>query len=550
MSTNRAPVSKWIQLARDRDQRDQENGKDRGLWFDQSAVDRVDQFFGLLEHYKGEWAGQSFKLAPWQIKDIIRPLFGWKRADGTRRFRIAYIEIPRKNGKSTMAAGIGLYLLVADGEPGAEVYSTATKRDQAKIVWGDADAMVKTSKGLSRYIKSSRNNLSVRETMSKFEPLGADSNTLDGLNPHGNITDELHAHRDRLVWDVMGTAVGSRRQPLTVAITTAGVYRPESIGWEQHQHAIQVLEGALEDDAFFAYIAAAHPDDDWTDPNVWAAANPNLGISLKPDYLADKCLEAQQSANYLNTFLRLHLNIWTQQVTRWLKMEDWHQGNLDTSDLTGQVAYGGLDLASTTDITALVLVLPDTQGWYDVVCRFWIPEDTMIERSRRDLVPYDAWVRDGWMIATPGNVTDYNRIRVDVQQLAEQYQIEEIGYDPWNAAQITTQMQEDGIEMVPVRQGFASLSNPSKELERLVLSHKIAHGGHPVLRWMASNVATETDAAGNIKPSKAKSTEKIDGIVALVMAIDRATRATGDDDVWVPTPLVVIEGGLSENRTT
>ena len=548
MATSPESVS-YIQLARDRQARDLVNGNDRGLWFDAAAADRVIKFFELLKHYKGEWAGQRFNLADWQVQDLIRPIFGWRRRDGTRRFRTAYIEVPRKNGKSTLAAGIGLYLTIADGEPGAEVYSTATKRDQARIVWGDAETMVKTSVALRRTVGSARNNISVERTMSKFEPLGADSNTLDGLNPHGIITDELHAHRDRTVWDIMDTATGARRQPLTVAITTAGVYRPESIGWEQHNHAAQVLEGALEDDGYFAYIAAADPDDDWTDPQVWAAANPNLGVSLKMDYLREKCDDAQRSASYLNTFLRLHLNIWTQQVTRWLTMADWHAGNLETAGLAGQECWGGLDLATTTDIAALVLVFPDANGWYDVLCKFWIPEDTVLERSRRDLVPYDAWVRDGWMKATPGNVTDYEVIRRDIKALGELYDVQEIGFDRWNANQIAVQLADDGFEVVPVGQGYASLSGPSKELERLVLSHRIAHAGNPVLRWMASNVALERDAADNIKPSKAKSTEKIDGIVALVMALDRAIRHRRDETVYQPTQLVVIEGGKSADHS-
>ena len=532
-------VCRLVGLARERERRDQAQGHGRGLWFDEAAAERVVRFFGRLSHYKGEWAGLPFELADWQVEDIVYPLFGWKRADGTRRFRVAYIEVPRKDGKTTLIAGLGLYLMIADGEQGVEVYSTATKRDQAKLVFADAQAMVSNSSLLRRWVKSYRNNLNVPRTASKFEPLSADANTLDGLNPHGNIVDELHAHRDRQVWDVMATSMGSRRQPLTIAITTAGVYCPESIGWEQHVHAVQVLEGAIEDDGFFAYIAAAEAEDDWTDPAVWAMANPNMGMSVKAEFLAEQCERAKSSPSFLNTFLRHHLNIWTAQVTRWLDVDAWRAGDLESDGLGGEECFGGLDLASTTDLAALALLFPDAVGWYDVVMRFWCPEERIVERSRRDRVPYDAWVRDGWLTATEGNVIDYDVIHRDINELSEVHNIKEIAFDRWGAYQIMTQLTDDGFTMVPMGQGYASMSAPSKELEKLVIGRTLAHGGNPVLRWMASNVAVSQDAAGNIKPAKDKSTERIDGITALVMALDRAIRHRDDDDVWEGELMVV-----------
>ena len=523
-------MADYIKLARARQKRDIKDGAERGLWFDKKAADRVVRFFDYLKHHKGEWAGRKFKLEPWQEADIIRPLFGWKREDGTRRFRVGYIELPRKNGKSTLVAACGLFLTGCDREPGAEVYSTATKKDQAKIVWGDAEMFVRGSARMRQHFQTYRNNINVPALGSKFEPLGADSNTLDGLNPHANLIDELHAHKDRTLWDVMITAMGSRRQPLTLAITTAGIYRPDSIAWEQHQHAVQVLDGSLEDDEYFAYIAAADPKDDWTSPKVWAMANPNLGVSVKEDYLEAECKRAKESPSFLNTFLRLHLNIWTAQVTRWLSPQDWDAGDFepDLDALKGQECFGGLDLASTIDIAALGLVFPDVDGSYDVLVKCWVPRERILERSRRDRVPYDAWVRDGWMVATEGNVVDYNVIRQDIIELGEQYDIQSIGFDRWNATQIVTQLTGDGFEMVPIGQGYRSLSAPSKTFEGLVISHKLYHGGNPVLKWMASNVAIQEDAAGNIKPSKDRSTEKIDGIVGLIMAIDRATRTESD----------------------
>ena len=520
-------------MARERDAADLATGKDRGLWFDTDAANRVVAFFSYLSHWKGEWAGKPFELAEWQIADIVYPLFGWKRGDGTRRYRMGYIEIPRKNGKSTFAAGVGLYLLAADGEPGAEVYSAATKKDQAKIVFNDARNMAKASAELRKIVDVLTNAVTVPKKGSTFQPLGADSNTLDGLNPHGIIMDELHAHKDRQVWDVMITALGARRQPLMLAITTAGTYRPESIGQEQHDHAVKVLEGSLVDDSYFAYIVGADDDDDWRSPETWIKANPNLGTSVKLDYIREQAKRAADTPGALNTFLRLHLNRWTQQVTRWLDMEDWNACNFRArpGSLDGAECFGGLDLASTSDLAAFVLVFPDVNGTYDVISKFWCPEDTIDIRSRRDRVPYSDWVRDGHIIATPGNVIDLDYIRRDINELGELYNVVEIGYDRWGAQHIQTQLTNDGFEVVPIGQGFAGMSAPSKATEVLVKRRELAHGANPVMRWMASNVTVEEDAAGNKKPSKVKSTEKIDGIVALIMAVDRAVRYAEDVNI-------------------
>lgn len=508
----------------------QETKHPKGFWLDQEAGERVTSFIErYCRHSKGEWAGQLIELEPWQ-RLAIEIGFGWMRPDGTRRFRILYIEVPRKNAKSTTAAALGLYLLVGDQEPGAEVYSSATKKDQAKIVHDAAAAMVKASPELKRWLKSYRNNINCERLNAKFEPLGADSNTLDGLNPHGNIVDELHAHKDRGVWDVLDTAMGARRQPMTVAITTAGIYDPQSIGWMMHDHALKVLEGSLEDEAFFALIASADEDDDWTNPETWVKANPNVGVSIKESYLADQCEKAKAQPSFLNTFLRLHLNRWTQQRDRWIPMEKWNACEDDLSreqteareqSWAGRLCYGGLDLASKIDITALLLAVPLEHEELGLLCRFWVPEDTVMERSRRDRVPYDAWVRDGWMTATPGNVTDYDFIQAEVLALGQRYRLRELAFDPWNATQTATQLGGEGVAMVEVRQGFRSLSEPAKELERLVVSGKVRHGGHPVLRWMVSNVAKREDPNGNIAPDKSASSEKIDGVVAGIMALSR-----------------------------
>ena len=533
MTLIQAPVSRMVQLARERDARDWATADEKGLYFDFDAARRAVKFFGQLKHWKGEWAGQPFQLAKWQAEDILFPLFGWHRADGTRRFRIAYLEVPRKNGKSTFAAGIGLYLLGADGESGAEVYSCGTKRDQAKIVFNDAKEMANRSPEYRGIAQVLTNAITVRRTGSTFLPLGADSNTLDGLNPHGTILDELHAHKTRELWDVMVSAVGARRQPLTLAITTAGVYAPESIGWEQHDHAVKVLEGTLEDDAYFAYIASADPDDDWREASTWIKANPNMGTSLKLDYIRDQAQRAADTPSALNAFLRRHLNIWTQQAERWIASTDWNACNLRASpeQLAGAEAFAGLDLASTKDIAAFVLVFPDVNGTFDVVCRFWCPEDNIETRARLDRVPYDQWVRDGYLTATPGNVIDFDVILRDIVELGELYNIREIGFDRWGAPQITTQLGNEGFEVFPIGQGFASLSAPAKAVEVLVKRRQLAHAANPVLRWMSSNVTIEEDAAGNIKPSKKRSSEKIDGMVALIMAVDRALRYADEANI-------------------
>lgn len=515
-------VGRLERLAYERAERDHNNPPD-GCWFDVAEADRALAFFGMLRHHKGEWAGQPVDLQPWQVF-TIREVFGWKREDGTRRYRTDYEEIARKNGKSTKAAGMGLYLTLADQEPGAEVYSSATKRDQARIVFDAAKEMVRRSPELRKYVKSYRGNMSVARLGAKFEPLSAEGDTLDGLNPHGNIVDELHAHRTRLVWDVLDTAMGARRQPLTVAITTAGMYDPTSIGWEIHNYACQVLEGVFEDESFFAFIAAADEGDDWTDPEVWWKANPNLDVSVKREYLAQQIEKAKRQPTFLNTVLRLHLNLWMQQVTRWISMRDWKAcpEREDEAALYGSPAYAGLDLSSKLDLTALILVVPAEGGFYDVVPRFWCPQDTAAQRSMDDRVPYDAWIRDGWIEGTPGDVIDYEFIEAEVRGLADLFDIRELAYDPWSAMQTALRLQNEGLTVVEVRQGYRDMSEPCKELERLVVSGKLRHGDHPVLSWMANNVAVMEDPAGNLKLAKDRSAEKIDGVVALAMAIGRA----------------------------
>jgi phage terminase large subunit-like protein len=533
-------VGKWVRLQVERHARDLARAGTKAFpyVFDEAAAQRVIDFFGFLHHSKGEWGGQAFVLEPWQQAHCWI-LFGWVHAEtGLRRFRTAYDEIARKNGKSTLAAGIGLYLFFADAEPGAEVYTAATKRDQARIVHGEAVRMVQASAALRARIGVVKDNLHVLATHSKFEPLGADSDTMDGLNIHGAVVDEVHAHKTRGVVDVLETATGARRQSLIFYITTAG-YNRLSVCWELRDYSTKVLDGVVDDETWFAWVCAIDEGDDWQDERVWGKANPNLGVSVKLDDLRRKAKKARELPGAQNAFRRLHLNEWTEQADRWLDLELWDRNTgraYTLADLAGRACLGGLDLASTTDVCALELLFPpeedadEDEDVYAVLSFFWAPKDTIRERTRKDRVPYDVWHRDGFLLGTEGNVVDYDAIREHLRELAEVVEIRELAYDRWNASQLVTDLQGDGFTCVPIGQGFASMTAPTRELEKLLLSGRIAHGGHPVLRWMATNVAVEQDAAGNLKPSKKKSTEKIDGIVALVMAIARAIVPNADDD--------------------
>lgn len=491
------------------------------FWFDEAAADRAVAFFDkVLTHTKGEWAGQPLKLSDWQANGIIRPLFGWKRADGTRRYRTAYIQIPRKAGKSTLAAGIALYLLLADGEPGAEVYSAAADRDQAAIVFDMAKQMADAAPAVRKRVQAFKRALTVPGTASSYKVLSSEAYTKHGLSAHGIVVDEVHALPNRELWDVLTTSTGARRQPLTVAITTAGFDR-NSLCYELYDYACKVRDGIIDAPAFLPVIYEAAADDDWKAPATWRKAHPGLGVSVKEEYFEAECMKAQQLPSYENTFRRLLLNQWTEQDVRWMPMHEWDACGTPLPDLTGRPCFAGLDLSTTTDITALVLAFPDGPRLH-LLPFFWVPKEGITKRARRDRVPYDVWQRDGLIEGTEGNVVDYDVIRKRINELAEKYQIKEIALDRWNATQLSTQLAGDGFDMIAFGQGYASMTAPTKELEKRVLGRELCHGGNPVLRWMASNVSVTNDPAGNIKPDKAKSTERIDGIVAAMMALGRA----------------------------
>ena len=499
-----------------------------GYWFDEAAAARACAFFPrFLRHTKGKWAGQPFELDAWQLP-IIRVVFGWKRPDGTRRFRIAYIEIPRKNGKTGLAAGIGLYLAIADGEIGAEVYSAANDKDQAAICHTEAKLMRAQNEALRGRSLVFKNSIVFPKTNSAYLVISSDAGTKDGLNAHGIIYDELHASKHRDLYDVLHTSTGARTQPLEWLITTAGSDR-KSLCYEMHEYAEKVRDGIIIDPEFLPVIYAASKDDDWQKPETWAKANPNLGRTISFEYVQKQAERAKELPRYENTFKRLHLNLWTEQVTRWLPLQAWDacHAAVDREALRGRRCFAGLDLSTTTDITALGLIFPDDAGGYDWLPFFWVPEENAQRRQRRDRVPYLDWIAQGLIRATPGNVVDYDMIRADINALGAEFNIEELAIDRWNATQITTQLQGDGFNVFAFGQGYQSMSPPAKELEKLVLGRVVRHGANPVLRWMASNVAIVQDAAENIKPSKEKSTERIDGIVAGVMGLGRAIAQAG-----------------------
>lgn len=525
---DKIPVCKWVRLAVERHLNDLKTAGKRGFYFDEKQSERVLQFFMFLRHSKGEWAGSRFVLSPWE-QFVIYCIYGWRRKkDGLRRFSNVYLEVARKNGKSTFAAGNGIYLLDGDGEPGAEVYSAATKRDQARIILSEAQRMVRSSPELKKFITVTSGNLNVLDTGSKFEALSSDSNTLDGLNVHGGIIDELHAHKTREVYDLINTATGARRQPMLFSITTAGVNQ-NGICREQHNHAEKVLLGIIPDDTFFGMIFTLDKDDDWEDEINWIKSNPNLGVSVYVEDLRKKARSAKTSPGSLNAFLRLHMNVWTAAESIWILPDIWKNsaGIVNKEELRGCECYGGLDLSTTTDISALTLTFPQPDGSFKSLYEFWIPADRIEERVKRDRVPYDVWVRDGLIHATDGSVIDYDFIEHRIIELSHIYKIRELAYDPYNATEITNHLIDCGLEMVAFRQGFMSISPAAKQLEILIMSAKYHHGNNPVMTWMMSNVVIRQDPAGNIKLDKEKSREKIDGPVSAVMAIGRAAAQGG-----------------------
>lgn len=539
-------AGRLVRLACQRHLTDLKTGSQRGLTFDRAAAQRVFDFFAELKLAEGVFAGQPFTLQPSQAF-ILGSLFGWKVADGSRRFRTAYIEQGKGNGKSPLAAGIGLYGLTADGESAAEIYSAAAMKDQAKILFRDAENMVSVSPDLASHIEAHVNNLSVRQTFSFFKPVSSENRGLDGKRVHMALIDEVHEHRDATVVDKMRAGTKGRRQALIFLITNSGSGR-HSVCWHYHELARKVVEGHLENDSLFAYVcqldacAACMADgkespvdgcatcDDWRNPAVWIKANPLLGVTITQRYLQEQVNEAVQMPSKENLVKRLNFCLWTGQVTRWLPMAKWDAcaAPVVPEQLRGLACMGGLDLASKIDLAAFVLVFERALGGFALLPFFWVPRERAEERERTDQVPYVMWAQQGLIKMTEGNVIDYDVIFQDICDLAEQYRIVEIGYDSWNATQMAVQLSGKGFTMADVPQTMRHLSEATKTLESLVVSGQLAHGGHPVLRWMASNVAVVRDTKDNLLPAKDRSMEKIDGIVAAIIGLSRSIRQEGD----------------------
>ena len=507
--------------------------KAKDSYYDKEYADFAVAFIESLCHTKGTWAGKRFELMDWQ-EQIIRDLFGILKPNGYRQFNTAYIEIPKKNGKSELAAAVALLLTCGDGEQRAEVYGAAADRQQASIVFDVAADMVRMCPALNKRVKilASQKRLIYEPTNSFYQVLSAEAYSKHGFNVHGVVFDELHSQPNRKLYDVLTKGSGdARMQPLFFLITTAGT-DTHSICYEVHQKAQDIIDGRKIDPTFYPVIYGADDTEDWTSPKVWKKCNPSLGETIGIDKVKTACESAKQNPGEENSFRQLRLNQWVKQAVRWMPMDKWDKCAFAVNEeqLEGRVCYGGLDLSSTTDITAFVLVFPplDEEDKYIILPYFWIPEDTLDLRVKRDHVPYDVWERQGYLQTTEGNVVHYGYIEKFIEELGKKFNIREIAFDRWGAVQMVQNLEGMGFTVVPFGQGFKDMSPPTKELMKLTLEQKIAHGGHPVLRWNMDNIFIRTDPAGNIKADKEKSTEKIDGAVATIMALDRAIRCGND----------------------
>ena len=497
--------------------------------YSKAHADYAVNFIECLSHTKGKWSGKPFKLIGWQ-EQIIRDLFGTIKPNGYRQFNSAYIEIPKKQGKSELAAAVALLLTCGDGEERAEVYGCAADRQQATIVFDVAADMVRMNPALNRRVKilASQKRIIYKPTNSFYQVLSAEAYSKHGFNISGVVFDELHTQPNRKLFDVMTKGSGdARTQPLYFLITTAG-NDTKSICYETHQKAKDIIAGRKHDSTFYPVIYGADENEDWSDPEVWKKANPSLGVTVDIEKVKQAYLSASQNPGEENAFRQLRLNQWVKQSVRWMPMDKWEACafKVDEKSLEGRVCYGGLDLSSTTDMTAFVLVFPpeDEDDKFVVLPYFWIPEDTLDLRVKRDHVPYDIWQKQGYIQITEGNVVHYGFIEAFIEKLSEKYNIKEIAFDRWGAVQMVQNLEGMGFTVVPFGQGFKDMSPPTKELMKLTLEQKIAHGGHPVLHWNMDNIFIRTDPAGNIKADKEKSTEKIDGAIATIMALDRAIR--------------------------
>ena len=512
---------------------------DEKYYYDADAGEKPIKFIeNYCVHVKGKWAQKPFLLEEWQ-KKFIREIFGWKvKETGVRKYRQVYLELPRKNGKSNLIACLGLYLLLVEREFGKEIYSCAGDREQAKIVFNIAKSMLQMNPKLSKLAKPFRDSIVVDKSNSFYKAISSDSSTKHGYSASAILFDEMHVQPNRDLYDTMVTSQGAREQPLLIMITTAGIYDPNSICWEVHDYAIKVRDKIIIDPTFLPIIYSADLEDDWTKEETWKKANPGYGTIISPDYIKRECEKAQQIVAMESTFRRLYLNQWVSSISRWISDEVYMQCNIHPiipKEFKNRKCWAGLDLSSVRDLTALVFVFPDDDGErFDVIPYFFAPRETAYIRSRRDKVPYLDWAKDEstGMILTDGTITDYNVVKSKILECCELFDVRAIGYDRWNSTMLTTSLIDEGVNMVPWGQGYASLSAPTKLMESLVLSKSINHGGNPILRWMMDCIAMSTDPAGNIKPNKAKSNPngRIDGIVSLIMGLGIFMASDTKDD--------------------
>lgn len=539
--SGRIVVCKLVMQACKRYFYDKKNASKRDLYFDENdaqwAIDFIERY---CRHSKGEWAGKSFILESWE-KFIVWNIFGWKNKDHYRRFKTVYLELARKNGKTSLLAAIGLLLFVADGEAGAECYSAAVKKDQAIITHSEATRMVKKSPALAKKIGIFRNNLCIESTESKFEPLGRDSDSSDGLNVHCAIVDELHAHKTGDMWGVLKTAIGSRRQPLQLAITTAGFDR-NSICWQQHEYLEKILndvdkDNPFLDDTYFGMIYTIDEKDDWQDEKCWVKANPNLGVSVLIDNIRSNALKAKEVPSEQNEFLRKHLDKWVQQSVREIDMDLWSANfhrNIIEKEFYGKKCFGGLDLSSVSDLTSWSIIFPDPvdPDYIDILMRFWCPEAQIHNRHNQYRNFYEAWHREGFLKITTGDAIDYEDVKAQILDDARKFNLIEMGVDAlFQGYQLSMEISKelgkrivDGKpqeRVIAVGMGYQTMTPTMRELEKRLLLRKFNHGNHPVLRWCAENLAVKIDPTGGKKPDKSSSQGKIDGIVSSLIALSR-----------------------------
>ena len=525
-------------------------------YYDENEAQKVLKFFSHLTHTKGRWASKQFKLLPWQQEPLLE-LFSTKNSEtGYRQYRTAFWEVPKKQGKSETAAAVALKLLCADGEQGAEIVSAAADREQASIVFNVAAQMVRNWQELHENCKilDSQKRIIYHPTSSYYHALSSETATKHGYNLHGVIFDEIHAQPNRELWDVLTLGSGAARtQPLVFAITTAGFDR-NSICYELHDYARKVAKGIVDDPTFYPLMYVLEDNEDWEDEKNWASVNPSLGHIFDIDEIRTHYKRAKETPAQENNFRRLRLDQWTSQENRWLPMDKWklcdHLDKVNIERLRGRPCYGGLDLSQSYDLSAYVLVFPEDDESYTVIPYFWIPDENIMQRINRDRVPYDVWVRQGHIQETPGNIIDYSYILHVISESGKMFDVREIAFDRWGAVKLMQDLQELGFmdektkhakrHLIEFGQGYASMNSPTKELLKLVLEERINHGNNPVLTWMADNLVVKLDPAGNVKPDKEKSSEKIDGIVAMIMGLDRALKMKGRGSKYENGGLLII----------